>query len=154
MTGGCVARIVPSSGIVTLASASSSSRNASKSSSARSISSISSTAGPRAGMLERAQQRPADQIVGTEQLLFAERRAAGLGEPDAQQLARVVPLVERLGRVDPLVALQADQRRVRARPPATWRPRSCRHPASPSSSSGCGRRRLRNIDVARPSSTR
>ena len=45
MAGRCVARIVPISGIVTAASASSSSRNASKSSSARSISSIKSTAG-------------------------------------------------------------------------------------------------------------
>ena len=76
MIGGWVAVIVPSSGIVTLASPSSSSRNASKSSSARSISSISSTAGPRAGMLERAQQRAADQVVGAEQVLLAQRRAA------------------------------------------------------------------------------
>ena len=45
MIGRCVAEMVPISGIVTDASASSSSRNASKSSSARSISSISSTAG-------------------------------------------------------------------------------------------------------------
>ena len=63
-------------------------------------------------MLERAEQRAPDQVVGTEELLFAEGRAAGLGEADAQELARVVPLVERLRRVDPLVALQSDQRRV------------------------------------------
>ena len=70
-----------------------------------------------------------------------------------EQLARVVPLVERLGRVDALVALQADQRRVEhgaSALAASVLPT----PASPSSSSGCGRRRLRNIDVARPSSTR
>ena len=39
----------------------------------------------------------------------------GVGEPDAEQLARIVPLVQRLGRVDPVVALQADQRRVEHR---------------------------------------
>ena len=32
--------------------------------------------GPRAGVLERAQQRAADQVVGAEQVLLAERRAA------------------------------------------------------------------------------
>jgi len=63
-------------------------------------------------VLERAQERAADQIVRAEQLLFAERRTAGLGEADAQQLARVVPLVQRLRCVDPLVALQTDERRV------------------------------------------
>ena len=73
MIGGCVATIVPISGIVTLASASSSSRNASKSSSARSISSISSTAGRGPGVLERPQQRPADEVVRAEQILLAQR---------------------------------------------------------------------------------
>ena len=66
----------------------------------------------RAGVLERAQQRPPDQVVGAEQVLLAELVAGRLGEPDGQQLARVVPLVERLGGVDALVALEADQRRV------------------------------------------
>ena len=46
---------------------------------------------------------------GLEELLLRGRRALRLGEPDREQLARVVPLVERLRRVDPLVALQADQ---------------------------------------------
>ena len=59
-------------------------------------------------------------------------------QPDAQQLARIVPLVQRLGRVDPVVALQADQRRVEDRGERLGRPRSCPTPASPSSSSGCG----------------
>ena len=67
---------------------------------------------PRAGVLECAQERAANQIVRTEQFLLAERRAARVGEADAQQLARVVPLVQRLRRVDPLVALQANQRRI------------------------------------------
>ena len=115
MTGGCVARMVPSSGIVTLASASSSSRNASKSSSARSISSISSTAGRGPGCSSARSSGPADQVVRPEQVLLAQLLAARVGEPDAQQLARVVPLVQRLGGVDPLVALQADQRGVEHR---------------------------------------
>ena len=67
---------------------------------------------PRAGMLERAEQRAANQIVGTEEVLLRELRAARVGEPDAQELARVVPLVQRLCRVDAVVALEADQRRV------------------------------------------
>src|SRR2546422_691754 len=59
---------------------------------------------------------------GVEDLPLAERRAAGVGEAYAQELARVVPLVEPLHRVDPLVALEADRRRAqlfrkRLRPP-------------------------------------
>jgi len=152
MIGGCVARIVPISGIVTLASASSSSRNASKSSSARSISSISSTAGADPGA-PRAEQRPADQIVRAETALLAERRAARVGEADAQQLARVVPFVERLGRVDPVVALQANQRRVEDR-----RQRlgglGLADARLPLEQQRLRQAHLRNIDVARPSSTR
>jgi len=102
MIGGCVARIVPISGIVTLASASNSSRNASKSSSARSISSISSTAGRGPGCSSARKQRAPDQVFRAEQLLLTERRATRVGQTDAQQLARVVPFIERLGRVDPV----------------------------------------------------
>ena len=116
ITGGCVARIVPSSGIVTAASASSSSRNASKSSSARSISSISSTAGRGPGCSQRAQQRPRDQVLAAEQRVLGQR-ASSLASASRmrQQLARIVPLVQRLGGVDPVVALQPDQRRVEHR---------------------------------------
>ena len=39
-------------------------------------------------------------------------RALGLRHPDAEQLTRVVPLVERLGGVDPLEALEPDERRA------------------------------------------
>jgi hypothetical protein len=66
-------------------------------------------------MLERAQQRAADEVVPAEELLLADVGTARLGEPDAQQLARVVPLVQRLGGIDALVALQADQRRLEHR---------------------------------------
>ena len=61
-------------------------------------------------MLDGAQQRPLDQVVAAEQVVGAERVALGLGEPDRQQLPRVVPLVGGLGDVDALVALQPDQR--------------------------------------------
>src|SRR5204862_530620 len=54
---------------------------------------------PRAGVLERAQQRPRDQVVAAEEVLLAQRGAARLRETDAQQLPRIVPLVQRLGGV-------------------------------------------------------
>jgi hypothetical protein len=63
-------------------------------------------------VLERRQQRAPDEVLGAEQVLFGERLAAGLREPDREQLAGVVPLIQRLGGVDPLVALQADERGV------------------------------------------
>ena len=112
MTGGCVAVIVPSSGIVTLASAEQLEQERLEVVVGAVDLVDQQHRGPRAGMLERPQQRPPDQVVGAEQVLLAERRVARVGEPDAEQLARVVPLVERLGGVDPLVALQPDQRRV------------------------------------------
>src|SRR2546423_3949644 len=52
-----------------------------------------------ARVLESAQERAADQVVAAEQLLLAGRSPLGVGEADAQQLARVVPLVQRLRRV-------------------------------------------------------
>ena len=70
---------------------------------------------PRPRVLERAQQRPPDQVVGAEQVLLAQLGVALVGQPDADQLARIVPLVQRLGGVDPLVALQPHQRRVEDR---------------------------------------
>ena len=115
MIGGWVARIVPSSGIVTLRVGEQLEQEG-----------LEVVVGAvdlvdqqyrraRARVLERPQQRSADQVVGAEQLLLVERAPARLGEPDAEQLARIVPLVERLGRVDPLVALQPDQRHVERR---------------------------------------
>ena len=110
-TGGSAARIVPSSGIVTWKSDSSSSRYPSNSSSARSISSMSSTGGRSRG-LERAQQRPLDEKVLGEQLArrgFAIHRVRRLEHPDLQDLPRIVPLVDRVIDVEPFVALQPDQ---------------------------------------------
>ena len=63
-------------------------------------------------MLDRLQQRPRDQVVGAEQVGLVDGRALRLGQPDREQLARVVPLVQRLARVDALVALQPQQRRL------------------------------------------
>ena len=70
---------------------------------------------PGPGMFERAQKRPADQIVAPEQILLAQLRSIGLGEADAEQLPGIVPLVQGLGGVDPVVALKADQRGVEHR---------------------------------------
>ena len=112
MIGGWVATIVPSSGIVTLGVRQQLEQERLEVVVGAVDLVDQQHRGPRAGVLERAQQRPPDEVVRAEQLLLAQRRAARVGEPDAQQLTRVVPLVQRLRRVDPLVALQADQRRV------------------------------------------
>ena len=57
------------------------------------------------------QQRPLDEELGPVQLgrLAVGVERALLQRPGVEQLARVVPLVERLAGVDALVALQADQ---------------------------------------------
>ncbi len=57
-------------------------------------------------MLDRPQQRSADEEVDREQVLLLHRPAAGFGRPDGQQLAGVVPLVQGFRRGDALVALQ------------------------------------------------
>ena len=104
-SGRCAAAIVPSSGIVIAKSARNSSRNASNSSSARSISSISSTAGPPSCSSASSSGRRS-RNSRPEQLA---RRRARLGGADREQLALVVPVVDRVVEVDALVALQADQ---------------------------------------------
>jgi len=68
--------------------------------------------GPR----DRAQQRTLEQECLTENLRLALTRARGtparLLQLDVQELLRVVPLVERGGHVEPLVALEANELRV------------------------------------------
>jgi hypothetical protein len=59
--------------------------------------------------LERLEQRPPQQELVAEQLA---RRRPGLGRADRQQLALVVPVVDRVVQVDALVALQPDQART------------------------------------------
>src|SRR5690606_16479830 len=63
-------------------------------------------------VLERRQQRTGQQVLPAAQVRLPQVGALRLGQPDRQQLPRVVPLVQRLGRGEPLVALQPDQRRV------------------------------------------
>ena len=60
-------------------------------------------------MLERLEQRPAQEEAPREQLTLVD---AALGRAQGEQLARVVPVVERLVNVDALVALQPDQARA------------------------------------------
>ena len=110
--GGRSARTCPARGSSPTDSASTSNRNASNSSSARSISSISSTAGRGPAVADGAQQRALDEVLLGEQVVAHAVVASGLGESDRQQLARIVPLVQRLGGVDALVALEAHERRV------------------------------------------
>ena len=100
--------MVPSSGMETCQSDSTSSNNASVSTSMRSISSMSSTTGSAARMADS--KRPREQeLLGEDVLLDGvpvDGPSVGL---DAQQLFFVVPLVQRLALVKALVALQADQ---------------------------------------------
>ena len=97
--------------MVTWKSESTSSRNASNSSSARSTSSISSTGARswRDGLEQRALEQERLARRSSPPALASAVALAALLEPDVQQLLRVVPLVERRGGVEPLVALQADQ---------------------------------------------
>jgi hypothetical protein len=85
--------------------------------------------GPGTGMLQCAQQRPFDEIVAAEQVVGAQRVAGRLGEPDGQQLAWIVPLVDGFGDVEALVALQPDDRQPEPQYPP-WQSRSgCAEPA-------------------------
>ena len=60
--------------------------------------------------VDRLEQRPADQELGPEQLVLGD--GSLLRGADVQQLARVVPLVDGVRDVEPLVALQPDQPRA------------------------------------------
>ena len=64
------------------------------------------------GVADRAQQRPRDEELLGEQLLLGDLGTGRLRGADPQQLPRVVPLIERLRGIDPLVALQANQLRA------------------------------------------
>ena len=142
---GASASKVPISGTLTWKSDSTSSRNASNSGSDLSTSSISSRFGSSGG--DRAQQRPRHDEAAREEHAVLRADAVGrvaqrggpghhLGELLLQdlrveQLLRVLPLVERLGLVEPLVALEADQRaagRASRRPSPA---RSCRRRPGP-----------------------
>ena len=112
-TGGVAALTVPSSGMLTCQVDSTSSRNASNSSSARSTSSTSSTAGLcwSAASTGRASRNRSSYRLFSASSTSAPA-AGGLERAQVQDLAREVPVVERLGGVDALVALQPDQRQV------------------------------------------
>ena len=60
------------------------------------------------GVAQRLQQRHLDQEFRRVEIGGADF-AAALGDAHMQQLARMVPVVERLRRVDALIALQADR---------------------------------------------
>ena len=108
--------------------------------------------------------REEDAVLGADALRrLAQRLRAGhdlaellLQDLRVEQLLRVLPLVERLGLVEALVALQADQRRGRSPRRRPSRARSCRRrPAprrAPASPACCGqedhRRDVLAADVA------
>ena len=106
--GGWVAVMVPISGMVTCHSENTSSMNASNSSSARSTSSTRRTGEVRwlmAWSSGRRRRNSSEKIV----LRLTRRTPPALAELDVQELLLVVPLVERGGGVESLVALQADE---------------------------------------------
>ena len=100
--------MVPSSGMVTWKSASTSSISASASTSTRSTSSMSSTTGSSARMAASSGLRQQERLR-EDVLLELGPALAPLVSLDAQQLLAIVPLVQRLGLVEALVALQADE---------------------------------------------
>ena len=104
---------------------------------------MSSTAGRGPGCSSACSSGRRTQVLGRRTATSSARSlAARLGQPDAEQLARVVPLVERLGGVDALEALQPDQRGVEQRRRATWRPASCpRRPRPRAAAAAAGVRR-------------
>ena len=110
----------------------------------------------RAGALaNRLKQRPLDEELLAEELGGPPLRIgrAVLDRASVQQLAGVVPLVQRLARVDALVALQADElgaERGGERPRASVLPT----PGSPSSRRGRCIASARYMPTARPSSQR
>ena len=67
------------------------------------------------GVVKRGQQRPGEQELLAEQVGLPKLLVGGLGQPDGKQLLGVVPLVQRLGRGDALVALQPHERGVQRR---------------------------------------
>ena len=84
--------------------------------------------------LERLQQRPLDQEALGEHVVLdalAVALAFGFGQANGDHLRAVVPLIDRGGNVEPLVALQADQPAARASGSAPWRSRSCRRRPRP-----------------------
>ena len=108
----------------------------------------------RARARRSPQQRPGEQELLAEDVA-ARRIPAGLGlllglGLDPQQLLAVVPLVERLGLVEALVALEADQLAAGGARDAPSRARSCRPRPGPRPARACpaaarGRRRGRRI---------
>ena len=97
--------------MVTACSSSSCRRKASNSSSARSISSTSRTHGAVEGLQERpGQQEPFGVERSLGGLDVEVPVAGGLEGAQVQELTGEVPFVERLGGVDVLVALEADER--------------------------------------------
>ena len=101
-------------------------------------------------VLERLQQRALHEEAPREQVALLD---AALRGPDREELAGIVPVVDRVVQVDALVALQADEPRARA--VARARATSVLPtPASPSSSSGWSRASARRRDVARARSAR
>jgi hypothetical protein len=66
----------------------------------------------RPAVAHTLKDRPVHQIGLGVEVGLGDGFAARLGQPDAQQLALVIPVVQRLGSGQPLIALQSKQRRI------------------------------------------
>jgi hypothetical protein len=105
-----VAVIVPISGIVMAPSARSSKRNELL---VGPVDLVDEQDGREGSLvLDRLQQRTLDQVLAAEQVGLVKGGPLGLCQADRQQLPRIVPLVQCLGGLDAVVALQPDQGRV------------------------------------------
>ena len=113
---------------------------------------------PFVGGVDRLQQRPLEEELLGEEIVANRLPALAAGRFDRAQiehLARIIPLVDRRRRVEAFVALEADQRRLRARPRGPWRFRSCRRRPRPPAAAACrvsGSERGSSPDRARPRS--
>ena len=120
---------------------------ASNSWSVLSISSIRSTTGSSAEMAVSSGRASRNSSPKMSSLTSLPAGVGGLGL-DPQQLLAVVPLVQRLGLVEALVALEPDQRAAGGARRAPWPARSCPRPRGPPPARACpggrpGRRRAR-----------
>ena len=149
--GGCSAVNVPTSGTEIWNSASVSSSTASSASSARSTSSISSTTGS-SERIASSSGRGGEEALGEEHAVLradpvdGRLEVGGVGDDLAdllaqdlgvEQLLAVVPLVERLGLVLALVALQPQQPAAGDPRRAPWPARSCRRRPGPRRAAAC-----------------
>ena len=86
---------------------------------------------------DRCEQRTLHQEVRPEQILRRVSRRPRRPWPARRSAGAIVPFVERLRGVDPLVALEPDQPAPQEGTRAPWLPPSCRRPPRPPAGAAC-----------------